>query len=84
MSTQLNKVHSVTTISLVAKQLGVDEELRWDVATGMEPEDGLIWVYGLNDEGVIAFSDYGIESLQELLAIHLENTKLPGPIEPKD
>ena len=36
----------------------------------MEPEDGLIWVYGTGDEGVMAFSDFGIENLQELIAIH--------------
>ena len=75
MSSQRNKVHSVTTIARVAIELGVDEDWLWDVANGMEPEDGLIWVYGLSDDGVMAFSDDGIECLQELIAIHKENPK---------
>jgi hypothetical protein len=44
MSSQRNKVHSVTTIARVAIELGVDEDWLWDVAYQMEPEDGLIWV----------------------------------------
>ena len=67
---QLNKVHHVTTIARVASELGEDEDWLWDVAGEMEPEDGLIWVYGSGDEGVMAFSDFGIENLQELVALH--------------
>ncbi len=33
---------------------------------------GVIWVYGLGDDGVIAFTDFGIESLIELIKIHKE------------
>ena len=32
----------------------------------MEIEDGVIWVYGIK-EGVLAFTDFGIESLIELV-----------------
>ena len=39
---------------------------------GMEPEDGLIWVHGLDDDGVVAFTEFGVESLVELLQIHRE------------
>jgi len=28
----------------------------------MDAEDGLIWVYGVGDEGVIAFTDFGVET----------------------
>ena len=28
----------------------------------MDQEDGLIWVYGPNDDGVMAFTDFGIET----------------------
>jgi hypothetical protein len=41
----------------------------------MEPEDGLILVDGPNDEGVMAFSDFGVENLCELIAIHRDNLK---------
>lgn len=53
----INKIHSVQTIALVAQELGEDEDWLADIAAEMEPEDGLIWVYGPNHEdGVMAFS----------------------------
>lgn len=79
MSTQRNKVHCVTTIARVAIELGEDEDWLWQVAGEMETEDGLIWVYGPGDDGVMAFSDDGIECLRELIAIHKENPKLLTP-----
>ena len=47
-----------------------------DVAYGMDPEDGLIWVFGLGDDGIMAFTDFGIENLMELIRIHKENPEL--------
>jgi len=38
----------------------------------MDTEDGVIWVYGLGDDGVMAFTDFGIENLAELIKIHKE------------
>jgi hypothetical protein len=66
----VNKVSHIITADLVAKELGEDIDTLYDVALGMEPEDGLIWVHGLDDEGVVAFTDFGVESLIELLQIH--------------
>ena len=42
----------------------------------MEPEDGLIWVYGISDDGVMAFTDFGIETLTELIKIHKDDQTL--------
>ena len=72
----VNKVHSVTTIGRVAKDLGEDEDWLSDVANGMDPEDGLIRVFGLGDDGIMAFTDFGIENLMELIRIHKENPEL--------
>jgi hypothetical protein len=58
-----NKVHHVTTINRVAKELGEDEDWLRDVASEMEIEDGVIRVYGAGEDGVLAFTDFGIESL---------------------
>ncbi len=38
----------------------------------MEPEDGVIWVYGLGDLEILAFTDFGVENLVELIKIHKE------------
>ena len=72
----VNKVSHIKTVDLVAKELGEDADTLYDVALVMEPEDGLIWVHGLDDEGVIAFTEFGVESLVELLQIHREQA--PG------
>jgi hypothetical protein len=71
----VNKVHRVTTITRVADELGEDEAWLWDVANEMDPEDGLIWVYGAGEDGVMAFTDFGIETLIELIRLHKERRK---------
>ncbi len=64
---QLNKVYSVKTIDRVAAELGETVDRIFDLAIDMAIEDGVIWVYGLGDESVIAFTQFGIENLQELI-----------------
>ena len=49
--------------------LGEPEDWLRDVAVEMDQEDGLIWVYGSGDESVMAFTDFGIETLTELVQI---------------
>jgi len=73
----VNKVSHVKTIDLVARELGEDVDTLHDVSLGMEPEDGLIWVHGLDDDGVLAFTEFGVESLVELLQIHREQGNPP-------
>jgi hypothetical protein len=69
----VNKVHHVTTISRVARDLGESEAWLFDVANEMDVEDGVIWVYGDAEDGVMAFTDFGIENLIELVRIYKEN-----------
>lgn len=38
----------------------------------MDAEDGCIWVYGLGKDGVMAFTDFGIETLTELIGMYKE------------
>jgi hypothetical protein len=66
----VNKVHHVYTIARVAEMLGEDEDWLWDVANETDQEDGQIWVYGVGDEGVMAFTDFGIETLIDLVKIY--------------
>ena len=39
----------------------------------MEPEDGVIWVYGPNDDSVMAFSPFGIENLRDIIEMDCES-----------
>lgn len=66
-------VTHVFTVARVAEMLGVDEDLLHEIAIEMEPEDGRIYVYGVDDEGVMAFTRFGLENLRELLQIHQQN-----------
>ena len=65
----VNKVDHVTTIDRVAARLGESVDWLYDVANEIT-EDGVIWVHGLGDDGVMAFTDFGIENLVELIKIH--------------
>lgn len=70
MTTHVNKIHHVTTITQIARDLGEDEHWLRDVANEMEIEDGAIWVYGVGEDDVQAFTDFGIERLIELIQIY--------------
>jgi GH15 family glucan-1,4-alpha-glucosidase len=76
VTTHVNKVHHVTTITRVAQDLGEDEDWLWDVANEMEIEDGVIWVYGVGEDGVLAFTDFGIENLIELIKMYKDDPTL--------
>ena len=69
----VNKVSHVFTLSHVAEMLGEDEEWLFEVAEEMDTEDGQLWVVGVGEDGVMAFTDDGIENLKELIAIHKDD-----------
>jgi hypothetical protein len=54
----------------------VQSAFMFYVANEMDAEDGLIWVYGVGEDGVMAFTDFGIETLMELIRIYKESPKL--------
>jgi hypothetical protein len=69
LSMQLNKVHSVKTVDRVAAELGETIDRLHDLAIGMDPEDGVIWVYGTAEIEMLAFTPFGIENLVEMIAM---------------
>jgi hypothetical protein len=73
LTVHINKVHHVKTISRVAKELCEDEEWLFEIAIGMEAEDGVIRVYDTSDDGEMAFTDFGIENLIDLIKIHKDD-----------
>jgi hypothetical protein len=72
----INKVHHVTTIDRVANDLGESPDWLHDIANEMEIEDGVIWVYGVGEDGVMAFTDFGIENLIDLIKMYKEDPTL--------
>ena len=57
----------VFTIAYVAKRLGEDEETLADMAISLEPEDGCLRVMHDTEDATLAFTEFGIKNLQELL-----------------
>jgi hypothetical protein len=63
--------------SRAAEILGEDEELLWDMATDMEPEDGCPWIHGADDQQTVAFTPNGMEYLREMLPEYKRNRSTP-------
>ncbi|WP_316980411.1 hypothetical protein [Shumkonia mesophila] len=64
----------VFTIARVAHLLGEDEDWLREISIEMEPEDGVIVVYGPGDDDFTpAFTDLGIENLRELIEIYRDS-----------
>ena len=61
-------ISAVFTIGYVANLLGEDEDWLFELSIGMEPEDGSLWVYGLGEDGVPAFTRDGIDNLRQIVA----------------
>ncbi len=61
-------IGAVFTIRYVANLLGEDENWLSDLSVDLFPEDGCLWVYGVGQHGVPAFTDDGIGSLRQLIA----------------
>jgi len=61
-------ITAVFTIGHVARMLGEDEDWLQELSIDMEPEDGRLHVYGVGDDGVTAFTRFGIEYLQDIIA----------------
>jgi hypothetical protein len=76
LTMHVNKVHHVMTINRVAEELGEDQDWLFGVANEMEVEDRCIWVYGINEDGILAFTDFGNENLKELVKIYKDNPDL--------
>jgi hypothetical protein len=76
LTMHVNKVHHVTMINRAAEELGGDKDWLWDVANEMEIEDGVIWGYGIGEAGILAFTDFGVENLMDLIKMHKDSPDL--------
>lgn len=50
--------------------------LAVEVASEMDTEDGMIWIRGRGEDAVMAFTDFGIENLIELIKINKDDPTL--------
>jgi hypothetical protein len=61
-------ISAVFTIGYVANLLGEDEDWLHDLSINIFPEDGCLWVHGVGEDGVPAFTRDGIENLRQIIA----------------
>jgi len=80
----LAAIASVFTIGYVANMLGEDEDWLHELSIDMFPEDGCLWVYGVGEDGVTAFTQYGIECLKQIIADERAAGNAPSPIKPTE
>jgi hypothetical protein len=75
-------VSAVFTIGYVASQPGEDADWLFDLSIDMFPEDGCLWVYGVGEDGVPAFTEYGIECLRQIIADERAAGRAPPQAQP--
>ena len=68
-------ISRVYTIGHVAKMLGEDEEFLWEIAGPMMPEHGCLWVVGIGEDNVLAFTEFGIDNLRDSIIATRESMK---------
>jgi hypothetical protein len=70
-------ISAVFTVSHVANLLGENEDWLQELSIDMFPEDGRLYVYGLGDDGVTAFTQDGIEGLRQIIEDEREAGRAP-------
>jgi hypothetical protein len=71
---------AVFTIGYVAELLGEDEDWLHELSISMFPEDGCLHVYGIGEDGVTAFTQYGIECLKQIIDDERAAGRAPKPV----
>ena len=80
-SLTLAAITAVFTINYVDEILGEDEDWLYELSIDMFAEDGCLRVYGVGEDGVTAFTEYGIERLKQIIADERAAGKAPPPIQ---
>ena len=80
----LAAIAQVFTIGYVANQLGEDEDWLHELSIDMFPEDGCLRVYGIGEDGLTAFTEYGIECLQQIIADQRAAGRAPPQVKPTE
>ena len=76
-------ISAVFTIGYVANLLGEDENWIFDLSIDMFPENGCLWVYGIGEDGVPAFTRDGIENLRQIITEARAGGHEPQAMPPK-
>ena len=75
-------IAAVFTIGYVANLLGEDEDWLHELSIDIFPKDGRLWVYGVGEDGVTAFTEDGIENLRQIIIDERTSGRAPTSIKP--
>ena len=75
-------IAAVFTIGHVARMLGEDEDWLHELSIDMFAEDGRLWVYGVGEDGMTAFTEDGIENLRQIIIDERPAGRAPPSIKP--
>ena len=64
--------HRVYTIRMAAEILGRTEDLLWDLSDQLEPEDGMLWIQDVGGLETIAFTEFGLQNLREIISDQID------------
>lgn len=67
-------ISHVFTIRRAAQILGRDEGLLRDLSDQLDPEDGMLWVYDIDEANILAFTTDGIDALREIIKDQIDRT----------
>jgi len=73
-------ISAVFTIGYVAELLGEDEDWLHELSINMFPEDGCLHVYGIGEDGLTAFTQYGIDCLKQIIDDEKAAGRAPNPV----
>lgn len=60
-------ISGVYTIKRAAIMLGISEDLLDRIADTMEPEDGVLWIHDISEDGTRGFTPFGLDNVREIL-----------------
>lgn len=69
----------VFTIARVAELLDEDEAWLREISINMDPEEGCLWVLGAGEDQCLAFTEYGIECLRQIIIEERTNAAQRNP-----
>jgi hypothetical protein len=64
----------VFTIRRAAEILGRDEDLLREISDQLDPEDGKLWIYAVDGIETMAFTDFGLENLRQIISDQIDLT----------
>src|SRR5690349_4341390 len=75
-------IAAIFTIGYIASMLSEDEDWLYELSIDMFPEDGCLRVYGVGEDSVTAFTEDGIECLQQIIADERAAGRAPPLVKP--